>query len=186
MSTEAYKAAMEIAKNATDEDKSLLISGSLYDTRAFQVLAFHEIYNCPIEEETTPTIEHMSDERIALRLGLNVEETKELLLDGFGIDTEITYRVNGHPYTQLVDAVKASGKRDVVAASDALGDISYVSDGFAIEMGVDLDLVINEIHASNMTKLGEDGNPIYRGDGKVLKGPHYVKPDIAAVIFKKD
>ncbi len=58
--------------------------------------------------------------------------------------------------------------------------------GFALEAGIDLNAVIAEIQASNMTKLGEDGQVIRREDGKVMKGTGYVKPDIAAVLRYRD
>ena len=54
--------------------------------------------------------------------------------------------------------------------------------GTAHVYGIDLDAVLDEVHASNMTKLGADGRPIRRADGKVLKGPDYRPPDIAAVL----
>lgn len=55
-------------------------------------------------------------------------------------------------------------------------------DGSAISYGIDLEPVVAEIHASNMSKLGEDGRPIYREDGKVLKGPNYFPPNIRRVL----
>lgn len=71
---------------------------------------------------------------------------------------------------------------DIIAVADALADLAYVVYGAAIEYGIDLDRVIAAVHASNMTKLGPDGRPIYREDGKVLKGPGYVPPDIAGAL----
>lgn len=71
---------------------------------------------------------------------------------------------------------------DEVEVADALGDLIYVIYGTAISFGIDLDAVVAEIHRSNMSKLGEDGKPIYREDGKVLKGPNYFKPDILGVL----
>lgn len=59
-----------------------------------------------------------------------------------------------------------------------LADLAYVVYGAAVTFGIDLDAVIAEVHRSNMTKLGEDGKPIYREDGKVLKGPSYEQADI--------
>jgi predicted HAD superfamily Cof-like phosphohydrolase len=80
---------------------------------------------------------------------------------------------------ELADAVRAG---DVVGVADALADIVYVAYGTAHVYGIDLDAVLDEVHASNMTKLGADGRPVRRADGKVLKGPHYRPPDIAAVL----
>jgi len=80
---------------------------------------------------------------------------------------------------ELRDAVAAG---DIVAIADALADIVYVAYGTACVYGIDLDAVLDEVHASNMTKLGADGLPIRRPDGKVLKGPDYRPPDVAGVL----
>ena len=74
------------------------------------------------------------------------------------------------------------GSRDTVEAADALADLIYVIYGMALEMGIDLAKVLAEVQRSNMSKLGEDGKPIYREDGKVLKGPGYFRPDVAGVL----
>lgn len=63
-----------------------------------------------------------------------------------------------------------------------LADVVYVAYGTALVHGIDLDAVIAEIHRANMTKLGPDGRPSFRADGKVLKGDHYRAPDVAAVL----
>ena len=80
---------------------------------------------------------------------------------------------------ELAEAARAG---DLVGVADALADIVYVAYGTAHVYGIDLDAVLDEVHASNMTKLGADGRPIRRADGKVLKGPDYRPPDIAAVL----
>ena len=74
--------------------------------------------------------------------------------------------------------VRMMNKTDLVGAADALGDLEYVVNGAAIGMGIPLPEVVEEIHRSNMTKLGADGKPIYRADGKILKGPDYEPPRI--------
>lgn len=63
-----------------------------------------------------------------------------------------------------------------------LADLVYVTYGFAATFGWDLDEAVRRVHASNMSKLGEDGQPIYREDGKVLKGPHYEKPELSDLV----
>jgi len=179
--------ASEIAAELLESRPAL--KASLTGSRAEQVYAFHTLYDCPIHKgRVTRQIEHMSDDRIALRLGLIVEELKELLEDGFGIKTEMRFYNNKNliGWSDTSKMMQLSTKRDIVGASDALADLSYVIDGFALEMGVNLDEVINEVHASNMTKPDENGQPIYRADGKVLKGPSYVEPNIEDCIFKKD
>lgn len=76
----------------------------------------------------------------------------------------------------------AVGSGDIIGIADALADIVYIACGTAHVYGIDLDAVFDEVHRSNMTKLGPDGFPLYREDGKVLKGPHYRPPDVAAVL----
>ena len=68
---------------------------------------------------------------------------------------------------------------DIVEISDALGDMLYIIYGTAVSYGIPLEDIFDEIHNSNMSKLDENGKPIFRDDGKVLKGPNYFKPDIA-------
>lgn len=63
-----------------------------------------------------------------------------------------------------------------------LADLVYVTYGFAATFGWNLDEAVRRVHASNMSKLGEDGKPIYRSDGKVLKGPHYQAPDLTDLV----
>ena len=67
---------------------------------------------------------------------------------------------------------------DIVEIADALTDILYVVYGAGHAFGIDLDACYREVHSSNMSKLGEDGKPIYREDGKVLKGPNFRSPDL--------
>jgi predicted HAD superfamily Cof-like phosphohydrolase len=70
------------------------------------------------------------------------------------------------------------GREDLLEIADALTDILYVVYGAGHAFGIDLDDCFNEVHRSNMTKLGEDGRPLYREDGKVMKGPNYEEPDL--------
>jgi predicted HAD superfamily Cof-like phosphohydrolase len=71
---------------------------------------------------------------------------------------------------------------DLVEIADALADLTYVVYGTAVSLGINLDAVVKEVHRSNMTKLDEDGSPIYRSDGKVLKGPNFEAPNILEVM----
>ena len=80
---------------------------------------------------------------------------------------------------ELQEAVIAG---DLVAIADALGDLDYVVNGAAIEYGIDLPSITAEIHRSNMTKLGPGGKPIYREDGKILKGDSYEPPNLKPVL----
>jgi predicted HAD superfamily Cof-like phosphohydrolase len=79
---------------------------------------------------------------------------------------------------------EAAKSNDLVEVADALGDMLYILCGTIIEHGMQhkIESVFNEIQRSNMSKLGADGNPIYRADGKVMKGPNYFKPNIKAIL----
>lgn len=83
--------------------------------------------------------------------------------------------------------LEAANNNDLVEVADALGDMLYILCGTIIEHGMQDKIVevFNEIQRSNMSKLGADGKPIYREDGKVLKGPNYFKPNIEAILEKE-
>ncbi|MBL7951530.1 MAG: nucleoside triphosphate pyrophosphohydrolase family protein [Flavobacteriales bacterium] len=80
--------------------------------------------------------------------------------------------------------LEAALKGDLVEVADALGDILYVLCGTLLKHGLEhkIDEVFREIQRSNMSKLGADGKPIHREDGKVMKGPSYFRPDIASIL----
>ena len=77
--------------------------------------------------------------------------------------------------SELKDAVK---NNDITEVADALTDILYVTYGAGHAYGIDLDKCFNEVQNSNMSKLGDDGKPIYNESGKVMKGPNYYKPNL--------
>lgn len=80
--------------------------------------------------------------------------------------------------------LQAALEGDLVEIADALGDMLYILCGTMIEHGLHdkMDAIFDEIHRSNMSKLGQDGKPIYREDGKVLKGPSYFRPNIRKIL----
>jgi predicted HAD superfamily Cof-like phosphohydrolase len=82
--------------------------------------------------------------------------------------------------------LEAANANDLVEVADALGDMLYILAGTIIEHGMQYKIaeVFDEIQRSNMSKLGEDGHPIFRKDGKVLKGPNYFKPNIVEILEK--
>jgi predicted HAD superfamily Cof-like phosphohydrolase len=82
--------------------------------------------------------------------------------------------------------LEAVQNNDVVEIADALGDMLYILCGTIIEHGLQhkIEAVFDEIQRSNMSKLGADGKPIYREDGKVMKGPNYFKPDFSSLLSK--
>lgn len=80
--------------------------------------------------------------------------------------------------------LEAANNNDLTEVADALGDMLYILCGTIIEHGMQykIEEVFDEIQRSNMSKLGSDGKPVLREDGKVLKGPHYFKPDIKKIL----
>lgn len=83
---------------------------------------------------------------------------------------------------ELEELELAITNTDIVEMADALTDLLYVVYGAGHAFGIDLDECFLEVHSSNMSKLGEDGKPIYREDGKVLKGPDYFPPDLKEIL----
>ncbi len=81
---------------------------------------------------------------------------------------------------ELQDAMK---NNDLLEVADALTDILYVTYGAGHAFGIDLDKCFNEVQNSNMSKLDENGKPIYNDAGKVMKGPNYFKPDLSKFVF---
>jgi predicted HAD superfamily Cof-like phosphohydrolase len=114
---------------------------------------FHETFDLPVR--STP-YGHVDPELAALRVELMREECQE-----------------------LSDAV---AECDIVEIADALGDIVYVAYGNALTYGIDLDAVLREVHRSNMTKIGADGQVLRRADGKILKPDTFSPPDIKRVL----
>ena len=117
------------------------------------VKKFHNTYKLGYSE--TP-IANLGNSKNKLRFSLMSEENEEYL--------------------------EAANNNDIIEVADALGDMLYILCGTIIEHGMQdiIENVFDEIQRSNMSKLGKDGEPIYREDGKVLKGPNYFKPN-----FKK-
>ena len=83
-----------------------------------------------------------------------------------------------------LEYLKAAKENNLVEIADALGDMLYILCGTIISHGLQnkIEEIFQEIQSSNMSKLGENGKPIYREDGKVLKGPNYFKPDIRKIL----
>ena len=128
------------------------------------VAEFHQAFGLPNRlGQGKPDAMH---ERTELRKDLIDEEFNEFLDSHRRVYTD---------YNELVDV-------DTVAYADALADLIYVCFGAGIEAGIDLNMVLRDVHRSNMSKLDADGKPIYREDGKVLKGPNYSAPNIKEVL----
>ena len=84
---------------------------------------------------------------------------------------------------ELDELKKALKDNNIKEVADALTDILYVTYGAGHAFGVNLDKCFNEVQNSNMSKLGEDGKPIYNENGKVMKGPKYFKPNLSQFII---
>jgi predicted HAD superfamily Cof-like phosphohydrolase len=87
---------------------------------------------------------------------------------------------------ELQELTTASYNEDMVEIADALTDILYVTYGMGAALGIDLDKCFEEVQRSNMSKLGADGKPIYREDGKVMKGPNYSPPNLQRMVMPGD
>ena len=109
--------------------------------------------------------------------GQNVATTTDLGSEDL---KKLRYELVREEVEELADALEAN---DIVGVADALTDILYVVYGAGAAFGINLDDTFHEVHRSNMSKLGEDGKPIYREDGKVLKGPSYTPPNLKSVLF---
>ena len=79
---------------------------------------------------------------------------------------------------ELDELTKAINENDVLEVADALTDILYVTYGAGSAYGIDLDKCFKEVQRANMSKLGDDGKPIYNEKGKVMKGPNYLEPNL--------
>jgi len=119
------------------------------------VKLFHETYGLGVSTEMKSDLGKLKNE---LRFNLMKEENEEYL--------------------------EAVENNDIVEIADALGDMLYILCGTILEHGLQhkIEEVFDEIQRSNMSKLGEDGKPIYREDGKVMKGPNYFKPNFSAIL----
>ena len=83
---------------------------------------------------------------------------------------------------ELQELTEAMNNKDLLEVADALTDILYVTYGAGHAFGIDLDKCFDEVQNSNMSKLGENGEPIYNEDGKVMKGPNYFRPDLSKFV----
>ena len=83
---------------------------------------------------------------------------------------------------ELEELTEAINNKDLLEVADALTDILYVTYGAGHAFGIDLDKCFDEVQNSNMSKLDENGKPIYNDAGKVMKGPNYFKPDVSKFV----
>lgn len=142
---------------------------------------FHAAFGHPVRE--TPTVIPTAEEAL-LALRLIEEEFMELAAAFFP----------GHPalgVASVADMIQSAGslddcyEPDLVECADAIADLDVVVNGAGIRMGLPMKELAIEVADSNMSKLGEDGEPVYREDGKIAKGPNFRQPDIEAVLLGK-
>ena len=153
-----------------------------------QVKEFHQAFKQPLVDGG-PSLSAI-EERIPLRMALIAEEFIELVEAVYGKEAGAFI---AQAYDQAVAADDHT--RDLVETADALGDMKYVIDGFAVEANIDLDAVSTHIHESNMSKLGEDGEPIMsdgvtpdrdgvvKPKGKILKSDKFWAPDLRKLLL---
>lgn len=92
---------------------------------------------------------------------------------------ELRKKLIDEEWTELQEAIEEG---DIFKIAKEWADLQYVVSGFALEFGIPEE-VFKEVHNSNMSKLGEDGKPILREDGKILKGPGYYEPDLQGALW---
>jgi predicted HAD superfamily Cof-like phosphohydrolase len=141
-----------------------------------QVVAFHVANDQPIL--TKPQVP--TDDRVRLRLTLIAEEFFE------GLRACLPDAHLGLVEAEVQAEIRTMPIRvDLPGLADALADLDYVIEGTRLEFGIDGDPIAAEVHRSNMSKLGADGKPVRRADGKIMKGPNFTPPDIAGELRKQ-
>ena len=149
-------------------------------------------------EKDQPNLEGIENRgRLKLKVDLIAEEFFELVEAAFSEEASNSMRNSWENifFEGLDKNTNGEWNRDIIETADALADLLYVIYGMALETGIPLDDVFDEVHRSNMSKLDESGNPILadgvtpKSDGtvppkgKILKGKGYFKPDIQGVLF---
>lgn len=157
------------------EEKLALFSETDFDTYKIKVPAppltnyekvreFHKAFGAALDAD-------INDKALQeLRLDLILEETVEVEneLAPYKLEREVW---DDPSSTKIIDLPVDKKK-----LAKELADLLYVTYGTAATFGIDIDRAFDEVHTSNMSKLGEDGKPVYREDGKVMKGPNYKPP----------
>lgn len=157
-------------------------------TNADKVREFYEKYQQEqflADDGAVASLEDMGDDRVDLRMKLIAEEFFELIAAVY--NDQAAYELESTWNNLFSDGVMDERRNDVVAAADATGDLRYVIEGFDLEAGIPAEKVLDEIHSSNLSKLGKDGFPIIsdgtlKPKGKILKGEDFFEPDLKAVI----
>lgn len=135
------------------------------------VRQFHEVYGLPIQHDE-PDVDR---ERVHMRMRLIYEEVSELTGAVYGDKAR-------RMLEETISSLPDDGTRDTIETADALADLIYVIYGMALECGISLPAVLREVQASNLSKLDGEGKPIYREDGKVLKGDNFFPPNVKSAL----
>jgi NTP pyrophosphatase (non-canonical NTP hydrolase) len=126
---------------------------------------FHQVFGCPIDDRDTDVL--------TTRQVLLKEEFRELQDE---LSKAWYFLSHNSPIPNWF----------LEKIAKELADLLYVTYGTGVALGIDLDEVLRRVHQSNMSKLDENGKPIYREDGKVLKGPNYFEPDLSGTYRRED
>ena len=150
-----YSASVDYDASVGFKKNNLIIKQIKMKNKIAAVTEFHTAFKLNMNQQP---IADIGEDRNTLRFNLMKEENEEYL--------------------------EAAQNNDLVEVADALGDMLYILCGTIIEHGMQdkIEAVFNEIQRSNMSKLDEDGQPIFREDGKVMKGPNYFKPNISKIL----
>ena len=135
------------------------------------VRQFHEVYGLPIQHDE-PNVDR---ERVHMRMRLIYEEVSELTGAVYGAKARRLLE-------ETISSLPDDDTRDTIETADALADLIYVIYGMALECGISLPAVLREVQASNLSKLDGEGKPIYREDGKVLKGDNFFPPNVKSAL----
>lgn len=144
------------------------------------VAQFHNTYSMPdrLRDGAEPTVNF---DRVHMRMSLIAEEFAELMGAIYGSAAR-AHMETAFTHAQSMD----TEERNVIESADALADLVYVIYGMALESGINLDKVLAEVQASNLSKLMPDGSVLLREDGKVLKGSHFFPPNVARALGLAD
>lgn len=148
-------------------------------TKSYEKLVteFHEKFGSEIGE----FIDSRKSDLIDLRLALLSEEFEEMFLEAKMLQHMSTEPA--HDYSpQTFKGVCLNFEETLANLFKELGDLQYVLTGLCVTFGIPMEKIMQEIHRSNMSKLGEDGKPIFRADGKILKGPNYREANLKKIV----
>lgn len=149
-----------------------------------KVEEFHKAFGHPVHKKPTAA----DIKTVKLRLSLILEEFIELSKAALSENTDnVKQLINtlNHAQEHIHSLEEADTDLDLVEIADALTDINYVTYGAGHCFGLNLDSCMEEVQKSNMSKLDENGKPIYNDLGKVMKGPNYKKPNLKKILFEQ-